>query len=503
MQPTNDFLSLAAQSHPHRLAIWDGDARLSYAQLNQRVAALCDRLDALGVRRGERVAVLLDRGLEAVTLVHALARLGAVLVPLNTRLTPEEMRWQIEAAGCARVLCALSDFPLEEAIPLADLPPAAEPDCWLRGALDLEADFGILFTSGTTGRPKGAVLTWGNLFWSATASAFRLGVLPSDRWLLTLPLYHVGGLAILLRSALYGTAVALPGFPGDRFDLDTLWARLRESGATLVSLVPTMLYRLLEPRVELLAETVEADGIETHSRSASPHGWPDSLRLILLGGAAAPPELLARAFNNGLPVAVTYGLTEAASQVATAEPEMARRKPGSAGKPLPWTAVQVRGKDDCSLLAGEVGEIYVQGPTVMRGYLDQPPITDWLPTGDLGYLDADGDLWVVQRRNDLIVSGGENVYPAEVEGVIRQYPAVEDVCVVGLPHPEWGQQVAAALILRPGALLDEAELLAFCRSRLAGYKLPRRIVTLDEFPRTASGKIRRDALRAQLTDQQD
>ena len=474
-----DFLSLAASAHPARLAVWDGGTRLNYAQLNRRVAALCARLDALGVRRGERVAALLERDLESVLLVHALARLGALLVPLNTRLTPDEMRWQIEAATCSRVFTALPDTPLSEAVSINALPSAAEGAPWMQGRLDLEDDFGILFTSGTTGRPKGAQLTWGNLFWSALGSAFRLGVLPDDRWLLTLPLYHIGGLAILFRSALYGTAVVLPGFPEDRFDLDVLCARLTESNATLVSLVPTMLHRLLGDVRDVFS----------------------SLRLILLGGAAASPELLTRAFASGLPVAVTYGLTEAASQVATADPETARRKPGSAGKPLPWTAVQVRGKDDCSLSAGEVGEIYVQGPTVMRGYLGQPPITDWLPTGDLGYLDVDGDLWVVQRRSDLIVTGGENVYPAEVESVLRQYPAVEDVGVVGLPHPEWGQQVAAALILRPGASLDEAELLAFCRSRLAGYKLPRRIVLLDEFPRTASGKIRRDALRAQLIDQ--
>ncbi|RME07945.1 MAG: o-succinylbenzoate--CoA ligase, partial [Anaerolineae bacterium] len=295
-----DFLSLAAASHPHRLAIWDGETRLNYAQLNRRVAQMCARLHAWGVRRGERVAVLLRRDLESILLVHALARLGAVLVPLNTRLTPDEMRWQVEAADCAHVLSCLPGVALPAAVPLAALPSVAESDTWLQGTLNLESDFGVLFTSGTTGRPKGAVLTWGNLFWSALGSAFRLGVLPDDRWLLTLPLYHIGGLAILFRSALYGTAVVLPGFPDDRFDLDVLRTRLRESRPTLVSLVPTMLYRLLPQ---------DTSGPDRRRETADAIS---SLRLILLGGAAASPELLARAFDLGLPVAVTYGLTEAA-----------------------------------------------------------------------------------------------------------------------------------------------------------------------------------------------
>ena len=200
-----------------------------------------------------------------------------------------------------------------------------ESDQWLGSPLDLDADFGILFTSGTTGKPKGAVLTWGNIFWSATASAFRLGVLPSDRWLLTLPLYHIGGLAILFRSALYGTAVVLPDYPGDPFDLEQLWRKMHNADVTLVSLVPTMLYRLMD-RYEK-------------------EDWPLSLRLILLGGAAATLKLLQAARDAYLPLALTYGLTEATSQVATTDPELTRLKPGTVGKPLQWLQVSIHDED--------------------------------------------------------------------------------------------------------------------------------------------------------------
>ena len=350
------------------------------------------------------------------------------------------------------------------------------------------------------------MLTFANHFWSATASSYRLGIDPDDRWLSVLPLYHVGGLAVIFRSCLYGTAVILH----NRFDLDAINHSLDNDGATLISLVPTMLHRLLQSRDH----------------------WPDSLRLILLGGAAATPELVEQA--NNLPklvdgnqlsvnrptdyrlplVAPTYGLTEAASQVATMLPEDAARKPGSVGKPLMFTTVNIVDDQDRELPPGEIGEIVVRGPTVMAGYYEdlglkiedeaaQSSIINHqssIHTGDMGYLDEDGDLWVVQRRTDLIVSGGENVYPAEVEGVLRGCTAVSQVCVVGIPHSEWGQQVAAMVQLKPGQALTEESLLAFCREHLAGYKQPRHILFVDDLPQTASGKIARREVAARLAE---
>jgi O-succinylbenzoic acid--CoA ligase len=254
--------------------------------------------------------------------------------------------------------------------------------------------------------------------------------------------------------------------------------------------------------------------------------WPASLRLILLGGAAASADLvkLANALprrelsmvNNQLSivtskplVATTYGLTEASSQVATMLPEDVVKKPGSVGKPLLFTSVVIVDENGRSLPPNEYGEIVVTGPTVMRSYFNSQQSENKnsslilhpssFNTGDIGYLDEDGDLWIVQRRSDLIVSGGENVYPAEVEAVLKSHPAVANVCVVGLPNAEWGQVVAAMVQLSPDSLLTEAELVAFSREQLAGYKQPRHISFVAKLPQTASGKVARSEVEKIMT----
>jgi o-succinylbenzoate---CoA ligase len=225
---------------------------------------------------------------------------------------------------------------------------------------------------------------------------------------------------------------------------------------------------------------------------------------VLLGGAAADEALLARALARGVPIATTYGLTEAASQVATQTPAETARKPGSVGKPVPNTCVRIIDAAGNELPSGEIGEIAVRGPTVMRGYLDNPEATAQalvdgeLRTGDLGYRDADGDLFVMQRRTDLIVSGGENVYPAEVERVLRAHPAVEQALVVGVPDAEWGQRVGALLVTREGETLDLDGLLRHAREQLAGYKLPRVVRAVNAFPLLPNGKHDRRAAAMQL-----
>ena len=489
----DDFLTLAARAHPDCLALIDGDQRLTYAELNIAVAEFAARLMAHGILQGQRVAVLLDRSRNAITLVHALVRIGASLVPLNTRLTADEMQYQVENAACNWILRTTQNAPLNSSTHVDDLPRNA-PDSHLVGTLELDAEFGILFTSGTTGKPKGARLLWKNIYASAKASALRLGSFPDDRWLLTLPLYHIGGLSILLRSALYGTAVILPNFENDQFDLAQLRARMHATQPTMISLVPTMLHRLLSIEsarsTHLRRSSLVANG-QIASAEKLPRKFSESLRLILLGGAAASPKLLEEAFAQKLPVTTTYGLTECASQVATATPDEARRKPTSVGKPLPGVRVEIRDDDGQPLPSGAIGNVYVAGDVVMSGYLHQAQIHEWLRTGDLGYLDADGDLFIVQRRSDLIVSGGENIYPAEVESILLQHPAVSEACVVGIPDEQWGQRVATAVVVPDVTVFDKEDLLLFCRQHLAGYKIPRKIIVLDALPQTASGKIHR------------
>jgi O-succinylbenzoic acid--CoA ligase len=468
-----DWLSSTARSIPDEVpALVIGERTWTYFDLMALVNDLCGRLDALRVKKGDKVAALLPNGVDYVCLIHALTRIGGVLVPLNLRLTADEIRWQIEQAGCKFLICAdeLPAIPVQP-ITLDELAKIAPTD-FSPVNIELDAVQSIVFTSGTSGRPKGAQITFGNLYHSALASAERLGASLEDRWLCPLPFYHVGGLSIVFRSAIYAGAVVLP----EATSTEAIIKGLHDSRATIVSLVPTQLYRMLEA------------GFEP----------PPSLRLVLLGGAAATSELIARCIEKNLPIALTYGLTECASQVATATPEQVRAKPGTVGKPLDGTTVRVVDADGYDLPSGEYGEIVVGGATVMKGYLSQPPTNGEFHTGEIGYLDADGDLWIVQRRSDLIVSGGENVYPSEVEAALRQHPAVEDACVVGLPDAEWGQRVAAMVALRKDQTLSETDLIAFSRERLAGYKQPRKIVFVDDLPQTASGKIQRAKVKEKL-----
>jgi len=477
-----DWLTARAYATPRATALIIGDRQWTYGELDQLVDHYGAGLLAQGVTPGQPIATLLPNGLASVCLIHAMARLGAVLVPLNTRLTSAELRWQIDQSDCRLVIYAAatatvaSELVANDFVAVDAATLTARPEKTMSVSphpFQLDAPQAIVFTSGTTGRPKGAVLTFANHFWGATASSYRLGLLPSDRWLSCLPLYHVGGLAVVFRSCLYGTAIVLH----DRFDLAAFDASLERDQITLTSVVPTMLQRLLA------------------LRQGRP--WPPTLRHILLGGAAATPELLAESRQSGAPVATTYGLTEAASQVATLCPADVVRKPGSVGKPLMFTRVRIVDEAGNSLAAGEKGEIVVKGPTVMAEYYKNPDATaktlrnGELFTGDIGFLDDEGDLWLVQRRNDIIISGGENIYPAEVEGVLRQHPAVADACVVGLPDAEWGQRVAALVECQPDTQVTAAELLAFSRQQLAGYKQPRLIAFTAALPQTASGKIER------------
>jgi O-succinylbenzoic acid--CoA ligase len=323
----------------------------------------------------------------------------------------------------------------------------------------------VLWTSGTSGRPRGVSLTAANLAASAEASRERLGLGPDDRWYLGLSCAHVGGLALVVRAAALGATVVTRGM----FSAEVLSALIDEGRVTHASLVPTMLIRVLDARAD--------------------RPPPASLRCVLVGGARTPGSLVERALAAGFPVALTYGMTEACSQVATATPDLVRRKPDTVGPPLSGVELRVDG----------AGEVLVRGPAVAARYVGtDEPLTDaagWLHTGDVGQLDGDGHLRVTGRRTDRIVTGGVNVDPAEVEDVLRGHPGLDDVSVVGLPDPVWGEVVAVAAVRRPGLYPDPAELELLARERLTSSKIPRRILFLDELPRNANGKVDRDALR--------
>jgi O-succinylbenzoic acid--CoA ligase len=429
------WLPRAAGAAPARAALVTPGETVPYADLLARADVGARRLAALGAGPGDRVAVLLPPGVAFAETLHACWRLGAIAVPVDVRLGEAERAAQVAGA-------LVVDEPLAG-------PEAAVP---LRDEHDLSAVAAIVHTSGSSGEPKAVELTFGNWLWSALGSAVALGLDPAERWLSALPLSHVGGLSILVRSAIYGTTAVVH----ERFEADRVAAALGD--ATLVSLVPTMLGRVLD------AGRVPTRG----DRSGGP------LRCALIGGGPVPPDLMARAAEAGIPLAQTYGLTEACSQVTTSE----IGDPTTAGPPLFCTRVEIAAD----------GEILVRGPTIA------PAAGHRLRTGDLGTLDAQGRLTVVGRKADTIVTGGENVAPAEVEAVLEAHPAVAEAAVTGRPDPEWGEAVVALVVPRDGMNVDAQELRAHCRAHLAGFKVPKAIELASELPRTPSGKLRRNAL---------
>ena len=403
------WLQRAAVLRPERTALERDGERLNYAQLLARARAGAAGLRAAGVRSGERVPLAEEDRFAFAAGLHGCLLHGAAAVPIDLRLTRAEQELR-SAPGVA-------------------LTPGTAT---------------IMHTSGTTSAPRPVELTLGNWQANALGSAVALGLDLDERWLCVMPLAHVGGLSILLRSTIYATTVVLH----QRFDVEAVLAELMDPGRriTLVSLVPTMLARLLDA------------GLRS----------PPTLRWALLGGGPIPPGLLARAGSSGVPVAPTYGMTEACSQIATFG--------------LPLTGVELRFED---------GEIAVRGPVVAPGSLDPD---GWLRTGDLGELDEGGRLRVVGRRADTIVSGGENIAPAEVENVLLEHPAVADAGVFARPDPEWGEAVVASVVLRDGLAAAPDDLQRFVGERLARFKVPKEIAFTTALPRTPSGKLLRREL---------
>ena len=442
---SEDWLAARAALCPESEALVAGRSRWTWAELAARVEEDTARLAPHVTTPGSLVALRLAPGEHFVRWLHAAWACGARVLSLNTRLTRREI-----GAACARVGAA---EPIAGAT-LPDRPAATETP--------RPGDALLLFTSGTSAAPKAVRLTFDNLRASAEAAAAHNGAARDDRWLSCLPWFHVGGLSILTRSVLCGAAV----IAHQRFDAAGVWQTLGDEGITHVSLVPTTLKRLLD-----------------HSSDRA----PTTLRSVLLGGAPAPPELIDRAAQRGFPVVATYGMTECASQIATARPDAPRELFA-----LPGVELRIASRD----AEGDGGEIQVRGAIVSPGMEGEPPRAagDWLSTGDVGSLGAGGRLAVWDRGDDLILTGGENVAPAEVEAALLSHAAVDEVAVAGLADPDLGQRVAAWVVLRPGGVPDAEALRAHLRERLAGYKIPRAFAFERELPRNAMGKVVRSAL---------
>jgi O-succinylbenzoic acid--CoA ligase len=425
------WLERAAAARPQHTALRTAAGDWSYARLHSAARRGAAELHARGAGRGSQVAIALPAGPAFAQALHACLLLGAVAVPVDLRLAPAE-REQI--AGDAQLECRDQ-----------------------HSTHQLQETAVVIHTSGTTAAPRPVALTYGNILWSALGSAVALGLDPEERWLCTLPLSHVGGLSILLRSAIYATTAVVH----ERFETARVLETLQSGQATLVSLVATTLARLLDAGLE----------------------HPPALRCALTGGGPVPAALVARAHAAGVPVSLTYGLTESCSQATTTPIAEIAGAPAGAGTPLFCTRLRIAAD----------GEILLAGPTVAPASI---AADGWLHTGDLGELDERGRLRVSGRKADTIVSGGENVAPAEVEAVLEAHPRVLEAAVLGRSDSRWGEAVTAIVVARAGQQLDVDELRAHCAGALAPFKVPKQIVCASEpLPRTRSGKLLRRELR--------
>ncbi|UPM42497.1 class I adenylate-forming enzyme family protein [Halocatena salina] len=482
-----DWLSHRAVVSPDATALIASTTGASetYAALDVAVEELAARLTALAVTDGT-IGIVLHSRSAAVRIVHAAMRVGAVVIPFDPDGTESELTEQFEHADPDCLICERATEQLvtavDPSVPVRSVDSggkiralAEEPQAPIDvHEWQFDDPLVMLFTSGTTGHPKLVVLTVGNIFMSAVASADRLGVLPTDRWCSPLGVHHMGGLAPIYRAVIDGTCLLLAPT-----DPEPLLDALTEYEATGVSLVPIVLDRLLD------AGTL-----------------PDSLRSVLLGGAPATEALIGRCDDRNIPVCPTYGMTEAASQITTARPSEATATPGTVGRPLFLTAVTVVDSSGTPVPAGERGEIVVSGPTVTPGYYEDPQATAaafceyGFRTGDIGYLDTDHRLWIEGRVDDRIVTGGETVDPNEIVGVLCDHPAITDAAVVGVADEEWGERIG--VLLERSDTVKKQAIDAHCRSRLSSHKRPR-IIAFGSIPRTASGTIDRKAVRERLT----
>ena len=509
-----------------KTALISGDRELSYEEFADRSVRLANALRGRGVAKGDRVAYLGENHPSFLETLFACGLLGAVFVPLNTRLAPPEIQFQLQdcravtlihaasldglaASGAAgtgvarRIVVADSIYgapamgnpatggqgtggPATTAVEDFEAALSSGPAAFKDEAVGLDDGAMILYTSGTTGQPKGALLTHGNIVWNCMNVIVDFDFASTDVALMISPMFHVASLDMgVLPTLLKGGTVILE----PKFDPLRTLQLIEKHRATTISGVPTT-YQML---------------CEHPAWEATDLG---SLNKLTCGGSAVPLRVLEAYERRGLRFSNGYGMTETAPGATTLPAARSREKAGSSGLPHFFTDVRIADLDGSAAATGTVGEIQVKGPNVIHQYWNRPEATagsydagGWFKSGDLGYKDADGFVFVSDRLKDMIISGGENIYPAEVEQAITELDAVGSVAVIGVPDEKWGEVPRAVVLLREGAQLSEEQLRTHLEGRLARYKIPKSVVFVDEMPRTASGKIRKADLRKPTSGQ--
>ena len=486
---------------PAKEAVVDGEKRLSYRELNRRVNRLVHALLGMDLQRGDRVAILSYNRLEFLEVIMAAAKLGVILVPLNWRLTAPELAFILNDSGAETLFYDTGFLDLAEGVreqtPLRRFVAFGERDMpWARAyetliadkaasepaidpAPDLDTPHIIMYTAGTTGQPKGAILSQGASFWNALNLNLAMDFTSGDRNLLVLPMFHIGGIGLFTLPMIYdGATVVIQR----TFDPTRTLTLLREENITLFFGVPAIFLALVQ-HPAFKAEVFK------------------SVRIVMSGGAPLPVSLVEQYHRAGIVLQQGFGMSEAAPSIATLEKELALAKAGSIGKPVFHLDARIVDEEMHGLPAGEVGELVIRGPNLLQGYWNRPEATaaafsgDWFHTGDLARMDPDGCLYIVERKKDMYISGGENVYPAEVENLIYELPQVAEAAVIGIRDAKWGEVGCAVVAVKEGQNVTADAIIDHLKGSLAKYKIPKTVAFTDQLPRNAAGKVLKNNLR--------
>jgi fatty-acyl-CoA synthase len=492
-----------ANRYPNETCLRYGDLVLDRSEFNRRINRLAHALQEAGIRKGKRAAALMANSNVFLEMLFALSKIGGIMVPLNFRLAPPELEYILGDSEPEVLVYSPEFLPVVEQLRgrvpsikrfLCETEAGAEQDeaygDWIAGRdedeprvseeVDLETPHFIMYTSGTTGRPKGAVVRQGQTQWNAVNAIHMYVQTPPAVALCSAPLFHIGALHASATPALYaGQELVIQRF----FDPSEALRLVEENRVTGMFGIPVMFL--------LMSQAPQFESTDF-----------SSVQFFIAGGAPCPRPLIETYLAKGVMFNQGYGMTETATGVSALRTEDALRKLGSCGKPLFHTEVRIVDEKGNGISAGQMGEVLVKSPTVIKEYWRRPEETaqaireGWLHTGDIGHFDQEGYLYLVDRRKDMYISGGENVYPAEVEDVIMGMPQVADCGVIGIPDEKWGEVGLAVVVKAPGAEVTEEEVIDYCRGKLAGYKRPRKVAFTDALPRTLTGKILKKDLRA-------
>lgn len=473
---------------PNRLALIDGQRKLTYLEMSKMVNRFSGILQSTySIKKGDRVGVLSMNSIDFIIVLFSLAKLNAVAVPLNIRLTVDELEYQLKDSGLqtlivdndnhtkGKELLNRTRFQLLtfETINLAKTEPLIPTE------VDSEAPYIICYTSGTTGRPKGAVLTQENMFWNAINNTVGLDITSKDKIITLLPLFHIGGIGLFtLPVLLCGGTVVVP----ERFNPEQALEYIEKHEITIVMGVPTIHDALRK-----------SPSFETTNLT--------SVRFFYNGGAPCPEELIRWYLEKGISFGQGYGLTETSPTVFLLSEEDYHLKVGSIGKPVMFTEIRVVDEEAKEVSPGEYGELLVKGPTVMKEYYNLPEETakaiqeGWFATGDIVRQDEEGFVYIAGRKKEMIISGGENIYPLEVEKVIYEIADVDEAAVIGVPHDKWGETPIAFIVLKKETIFTDEKLKEYCTKKLARYKVPSLFKIVSALPKNATGKIDKATLK--------